>query len=278
MFFMLRTIGDGPPRVCRIARRPHPRRFPHAKSPGGGQAAARRRSPPRGLHITSISYGGEFPVRKLVEHGVDVIDAPVLVIEVIGMLPDIDGQERPRAVRERRFGIGGLQHLELGAFEDEPRPAAAELCDGRGREFLLAGIDAAECLLHLLLQSSGGLAAALGSQAAPVERVVPSLRRIVENARVLGLARRRGHDLLERQVCKLGARDELVRGLDVGLVMLAVMKAQRLGGNHRLERVLGIGQWRKREGRCGGCGSGHGCSCSMMVRGCMMRSKRFEHS
>ena len=94
-------------------------------------------------------------------------------------------------------------------------------CHGRVRDLLLAGIHAAKCLLDLLLQGGTAARPALALQAPPVEFVIPRLRRIIEDAHPLGLAGRRGHDLLEGQVRELGARDQLVGGLNVGLVMLA---------------------------------------------------------
>jgi hypothetical protein len=74
----------------------------------------------------------------------------------------------------------------------------------------------------------------------PVEAVIPSLRSVVEDAGVLGIACSQGHKLFEWKIGKLGARDQLIRVLDVRSVVLAVMKAQRLGGNDGLESVLRI--------------------------------------
>jgi hypothetical protein len=67
--------------------------------------------------------------------------------------------------------------------------------------------------------------------------VVPDLRGVVEHA-----AARLAHDVFERQILELGARNELVQVVDVGLVVLAVVVLQGLPGNVRLERVDGVGQ------------------------------------
>jgi len=68
----------------------------------------------------------------------------------------------------------------------------------------------------------------------PVKVVIPRLRGVVEDTSAAGDARGQGHNLVERQICKLGARDQFIRVLDVRSMVLAVMKAQRLGGNDGL--------------------------------------------
>jgi hypothetical protein len=47
---------------------------------------------------------GKCPVEQLVDHRVDVIGAPVLVVEVVGVLPDVERKERNRAVRKGDLG------------------------------------------------------------------------------------------------------------------------------------------------------------------------------
>lgn len=41
------------------------------------------------------------PIDQLIEHRIDIIRAPVLIIEVICMFPDIDRQEGTHAFRQR---------------------------------------------------------------------------------------------------------------------------------------------------------------------------------
>ena len=94
------------------------------------------RRPAGGLRLrpASSSYGlaevlgRELPVQELVEDHVDVVGAAVAVVDVVGVLPDVDRDERLLARRgERRLGVRRLLDLELAALEDDPRPAAAEL-------------------------------------------------------------------------------------------------------------------------------------------------------
>src|SRR5207245_7985952 len=113
---------------------------------------------------------------------------------------------------------------------------------GRGQQFLAAGIDAAEGGLDALLQGGGRLATALGPETAPVETVIPVLRRVVVNGAALRDAVGRGDDRLELHVGIGRARHGLVEIVDVGLVMLAVVDAERVGGDHRVQCVVGVGQ------------------------------------
>ena len=58
-----------------------------------------------------------------------MIRSEVLVVEVVGVLPHIDGQERGLPVNQRVVGIAGLGDLELAFVEYEPGISAAELRD-----------------------------------------------------------------------------------------------------------------------------------------------------
>ena len=185
---------------------------------GAAQASARRRQP--------RFCGGEVPVEQLVDHSIDVRGAPVLVVEVVRVLPHVDGEQRLLALGERHFGVGRLHDLEGAAVEDEPAPARAELrLPHRRRQLLLEFVVAAERGVDHLRELARRLAAAVALQLLPVERVVPRLRGVVEQRRLVGLARGLVDDLLERRALVLGALDEIVQIVDVGLVMLAVVEA-----------------------------------------------------
>src|SRR6476646_7034369 len=84
-------------------------------------------------------------------------------------------------------------------------------------------------------------AAASGTQTAPIDRVVPSLRRVVEDQSVLGFPRGGRNELLERHVRERRTGDELVQRVDISLVVLTVGKPKRLRRDNRVERVLGAG-------------------------------------
>src|SRR5579883_2311845 len=127
----------------------------------------------------------------MVEESLDEIGPAVLEVEIIGMLPDIAGQERRLALRERIDRVRRLGDLERAAIEDEPGPAAAELRRGGLLELLLEFVDAAEGLLDALCDIARGLSATPRLHAVPEKGVIPHLRRIVED-RHLGLVPGRG--------------------------------------------------------------------------------------
>src|SRR6187200_1138278 len=57
---------------------------------------------------------------------VEVLLAAVLVLEVVGVLPDVDAENRRIAVHERRVLVRSRDDGEARAVVDEPRPARAE--------------------------------------------------------------------------------------------------------------------------------------------------------
>jgi hypothetical protein len=116
------------------------------------------------------------------------------------MFPDIDRQQRPHAMRDRRVRAGGPEHFELGTILHQPHPAASELCEGSGNQFFLADIDAAEYRFNLVLKGRWRLAAAFGFETSPVNAVISRLRRVVKDARAVRAGRGFDYDALQRQL------------------------------------------------------------------------------
>ena len=52
-----------------------------------------------------------------------VVRAPVLVVEVVGVFPDIDRQQRFDVLGQRVIGIARLGNTQIRAIEEQPRPA-----------------------------------------------------------------------------------------------------------------------------------------------------------
>src|SRR5205814_6934514 len=98
---------------------------------------------------------------------------------------------------------------ELAVAVDQPGPAAAEAFHRGVGELLLEAIVSAEVRFDPLGDAAAGLAAALGPQAVPEERVVPCLRGVIENLAVFLAACGLGDDALERHVRETRAGHQL---------------------------------------------------------------------
>jgi|SRR6516162_1739662 len=134
----------------------------------------------------------------MIEEGLYEIRPAVLVIEVIGVLPNIASEERclPLGQRIDRVRRGG--DLELAAFGDKPAPAAAKLADGCRLELLLELVEAAAITVDRLRDLSARRAAAIRLHAVPKESVVPHLRGVVEDTRLRRVLVARLDQVLER--------------------------------------------------------------------------------
>jgi len=95
--------------------------------------------------------GGEVPVEVLVDHRLEVVGPLVLVIEVVGVLPHVDRQQRNEvAVRPRvrqRVAVVGFLDRQLAALFGEPDPAAGEVPGAALGKLLLELVVRSECLV-----------------------------------------------------------------------------------------------------------------------------------
>src|SRR5690606_15266520 len=107
-------------------------------------------------------------------------------------------------------------------------------------ELVIAAKVGIDRLLELARQ---GLAAAIGLHPLPEMDVVVVLAGIVEQRRVLAVARL--DDLLERLAFEARPFEQLVAVGHIGLMVLVVMKFERFGGHIFAERVIGIGEFGK---------------------------------
>jgi len=130
-------------------------------------------------------FGHEPPVYELVEHCAYVVRAPVLKVQIIGVLPHVDREQRLHLPSQRRLRIIGLHDPQLTAIEYQPRPAGAELRQRRCAEFPLERLNIAKRRIDPRSQGGRWLSA-FGTQTAPIKSVIPGLRRIVKDFAVLG--------------------------------------------------------------------------------------------
>src|ERR1700681_1294553 len=76
-----------------------------------------------------------FPVDDI-PPGADVVRPPVLVLQVVRVLPHVEAHDRLLAFHQRIVLIRGAGDRELAPVVDQPRPARAESSDARGAELL----------------------------------------------------------------------------------------------------------------------------------------------
>src|ERR1043166_3227499 len=90
----------------------------------------------------------------------DVVRSPVLILEVVGVLPHVEAQQGSLALHERTVLVRRAEHVEPVARQGEPRPAAPEPRAPSGGQLLLEGRDAAERLLDRRGELASRLSAA----------------------------------------------------------------------------------------------------------------------
>ena len=128
-----------------------------------------------------------------------------------------------------------------GGIGLEPDPAGAEEADALGDELFLEGVEGAPLGFDPGLQGAGrgrfpvkpGMTR---GKLGEVEVVVQDLAGVVEDG-AGGL----GHNLLQGHRLELGAGDEFVEVVHVGLQVLAVVEGQGAGADDGLEGVDRIG-------------------------------------
>src|SRR3972149_4270567 len=114
--------------MCRVRTGPGPR-----SNLGAPALPCRRLQPARHLGpVDDVPPGG------------DVVGPAVLVVEVVGVLPDVDAEDRRLALGERAVLVRRRHDGEAGAAPDEPAPAAAEAGDPGLAQLLLEGVEAPE--------------------------------------------------------------------------------------------------------------------------------------
>src|SRR5215831_12026223 len=94
--------------------------------------------------------------------GGEVVGAAVLVLEVVGVLPDVISEDRVEALAERRVLVGRRDDLQLATLDHKPAPSGAELLGSGLVEGLLEGFKIAEVLLDLVGEGSARRAADAG--------------------------------------------------------------------------------------------------------------------
>src|SRR4051794_27254767 len=154
----------------------------------GGDAGVAPASPGSDRLVARVleALAALFPVHH-VPPRLEVVRALVLVLEVVGVLPDVDAEQGCLARGDRRVLVRCARHLEpaAGAVVDEPRPAAAELADAGRVHLLLELVEAAEGLGDRAGERAARVTAAVGAHDLPEEGVVRVAACVVAYGRAL---------------------------------------------------------------------------------------------
>ena len=175
--------------------------------------------------VTDLYY---LPIHNLPQLS-QVRGTVVLVIEVVSVFPDVEGQQGFQAFGD---GVGGTGFLgdDQGSvsFGGEPYPTATEETNAFGYELFLESVEATPLLLDLFRQralevEAGGSWRELGE----VKVMVQDLAGVVEHA-ASGLL----HDFLQGHTLKRSSHNEFVKVIHVGLEMFSMMEFKRLGADY----------------------------------------------
>ena len=224
-------------------------RYPKQKHPAlisapGAKTSKSERS--KLLRCGFVALQDVVPVDQAVDEGFEVFRAGVAVVDVIGMFPHVDAEDRGGAVDQRIFAVRRLGDFELAVLDRNPGPAGAELGGAGGDEIGLELVVAAEIGGEGCFQLAGQLVAAAALlQLLPEMDMVVVLGRVVEQARIgaEGLL----DDLLDRKVAQARFRSQLVAVVDIGLVVLVMVVFQGFLGHERGKRFVVIGKCRQFE-------------------------------
>src|SRR5437764_9676198 len=133
--------------------------MPAAATRKRAAAAAPLATPCRLVILADLGPVDHVPPRR------DVLRPAVLVLEVVGMFPDVEAEDRRAPLHERAVLVGrGLDAQRSAAVQGEPGPAAAEAARGRLGELVLERVEAADGLGDRLSQRAAGLASRVGAQ------------------------------------------------------------------------------------------------------------------
>jgi hypothetical protein len=175
----------------------------------------------------------------------EIIRPAILVIEIVGVFPNIDAENRFVAVHERAVLVRRRHDFELAAFVfDKPRPTAAETTYARGGELLFKGIETTEGGFDVVGKFSRWLAARLWPHDLPEERMIGVTAAVIAHRRA-NIFRHRiqvADQILDRFVRQIGfVFKRVVYVRDISLVMFRVMNFHRTRVDVRLECVVCVG-------------------------------------
>src|SRR3990170_8268595 len=178
----------------------------------------------------------------------DVLGASVLILQVIGVLPDVDAEERLAAIQDGIVLVRGRFDGELAATDQQPRPPGPESrCRGLGECFFEIP-EAAERIFDGVGQIPRRLPAAALFHDLPEHGMIQMAAAVVAHGGTYGLRHFADpcEQILDRKLLKLRmAFESLIEIVDIRPVVLVVVNLHRLRVDVRLERVEGV--WERRQ-------------------------------
>ena len=149
------------------------------------------------------------PVHEIVEPSLEVLRASIAVVDVIAVLPDVDAEDRLRAVHQRVFAVRGLHDFKLPVLDRQPGPARTELTLAGFNEVGANLVEAAVLVNERLDLARQLLAAAALLHPLPEMKMVIVLADVVDDAdSLIGIGIL--HDVFKRLAFVLRPGEELV--------------------------------------------------------------------
>src|SRR3984893_1843104 len=120
--------------------------------------------------------------------GADVVGAPVLILEVVRVLPDVDPEHGLLSFHQRAVLIGRAFNHQLPTLIDDPRPSAAKAAGAGLCELLLERVEPAERRCDGVGDGASRLTAGVGAHDLPEHAVVGMTTAVIADGRanVLG--------------------------------------------------------------------------------------------
>ncbi len=111
----------------------------------------------------------KIPVDKIPEIS-HILGSGVLLVQIVGMLPHVDDQNRLVAIGKRVAGIGFLNDFKMTFLVfHQPAPSAAKQRNRLGGKFLLKLVETAEITLIGIKQFAFRLCLGMSRQAIPIK-------------------------------------------------------------------------------------------------------------
>lgn len=196
-----------------------------------------------------VCCGDLIPVNDVPE-GINVIRASVLIIQVIGVFPNIEAEDgRVAAVpesgaHEGAVLVGGTGHFEgsIGG-SDQPCPTRAEAGRTGVGEGRLKGSKITESGIDGLCELAGWFSAAIGGKNAPKKAVIGMSTAIIPDSTLNGF--REAGDVADEVVDRLrrfdaGGGECLVQLGDVGIVVFCMMDFHGPRIDVRFQGIIGV--------------------------------------